>query len=88
VHLLVINNQLISGSYCVYPQGIQMCLFCQEIELYFHVLMYLSPITVSVLRRRFKAARLLGLRVPIPAGGTDVSLGIVVCCQVEVPASG
>jgi len=64
-----------------------MCLYCQGIQLYFHVLMYLSPIPVSPLRHGFKAARFLGLRVRIPAGGMAVFLGIIVCCQVEVPAS-
>ena len=33
-------------------------------------------------------ARLLGLRVRKPPGGMDVSLEIVVCCQVDVCASG
>jgi hypothetical protein len=65
-----------------------MCLYCQGIQLYFHVLMYLSPIPVPALRRGFKAARFLGLRVRIPAGQVAVFLGIVVCCQLEVPASG
>ena len=65
-----------------------MCLFCQRIQQYFHVSMYLSPIPLSALRREFKASRLLGLRVRIPAKGMGVSLGIVMYCQVEVPALG
>jgi len=37
---------------------------------------------------RSKAARLLGLRVRIPLGARTLSLVSVVCCQIEVSASG
>jgi hypothetical protein len=40
------------------------------------------------LRRGPTAARFLELRVRIPRGGMDVTLVDVVCCQVEVSASG
>jgi hypothetical protein len=41
------------------------------------------------LRRESAAARLLGLRVRIPPGGHGhLSVVSVVCCQVEVSASG
>jgi hypothetical protein len=40
------------------------------------------------LRRLSAAARLLGLRVPISPGHGCLSLVSVVCCQVEVSASG
>jgi hypothetical protein len=43
------------------------------------------PIQVAV---RSAAARLLGLRVRIPPGHGCLSLLSVVCCQVEVSASG
>jgi hypothetical protein len=40
------------------------------------------------LKRGFTAARLLELRVRILPGGIDVCLVSVVCCQVEVSATG
>jgi hypothetical protein len=44
-----------------------------------------KPIPVAA---RSAAARLLGLRVRLPLRGMDVCLVSVVCCQVEVSASG
>ena len=40
------------------------------------------------LRSESAAARLLGLRVRIPPGYGYLSVMIVVCCQVEISASG
>jgi len=40
------------------------------------------------LRRSSAVARLLGLWVRIPPGRGTLSLVIVVCCQVEISASG
>ena len=49
----------------------------------------LKPIPVARgLRRGFAVARLLGLRVRTPPGHGYLSLMSVVCCQVEVSASG
>ena len=42
----------------------------------------------SGLRRGSTAASLLGLRVRIPLGARSLSVVIVVCCQVEVSATG
>ena len=50
---------------------------------------YRLPVPVTVrIRRGSEGARLLGLRVRIPSGHGCLSLVSVVCCKVEISASG